>query len=711
MNTKTLLILSFLSIFFRINGQTVQTVDLSTGVSNSSGTLQAISALDDTWHIIMPTGAQQPAYVTSGCGAWANPSNGCGRWITSSITPVGGANMDIPNSAAGTPYFFEMSFTSASNCPVTNAVISINTVGADNVGGAVIVNGTSHALSLINDATGINNFTTLTTGISINVSGDIHPGVNTIRIRVSNPYNSAAPGGVSYVGLIMCGSLTINYNDALTSSFAANSTYCSNTPVTVNGSASSGCIDDHVWIIAECDASGNLIAGVPAWWSPFFPGAPGSYTFPSVASGGPNLQCGKYYKVKLAVQNSANPWADSTKVIHIACAPTANAGPDISLCPGTCQVIGTAVGTVKATTFSWTTTENGVITSLGNSQQITVCPYATTTYTLTVTNTLTGCSTSDNVTITIVPQAFDENLSSGIYNNTNGWIPFGIDDDTWKIRALPGFIVSGSHSSLPNAKVVSPYCGTWGCWAPIGSGGQWISVSADASGAPEVLVESQSGNPSYDNNYYFEAQFDLPMKYPNMRIEFTDYAVDNNIEVWLNSGILANNGTNSEYSLPSWDDAMFNTLHTPGTIATTQSHYVQGTNTVLVSVGNGGGMPMGSYSNGSYMGLLMTMHVKGECPMHHSMIIPEDEMEQERVSAGTFVYPNPSAGSFTISSEDQIISDISVRDALGRIIRNMEQLNSLSVNLSMENENKGIYFVEIKYKEHNSIVFKKIVLD
>jgi len=87
----------------------------------------------------------------------------------------------------------------------------------------------------------------------------------------------------------------------------------------------------------------------------------------------------------------ANGCSDSDNVIvTVMLAPTANAGPDVSICLNDCTDL-TATGGV---TYLWNTGETNAI--------INVCPTSTETYTVTVT-VGTGCSDSDDVTVTVMP--------------------------------------------------------------------------------------------------------------------------------------------------------------------------------------------------------------------------------------------------------------------------------------------------------------------
>ncbi len=161
---------------------------------------------------------------------------------------------------------------------------------------------------------------------------------------------------------------------------------------TINGVVTPGMITSHVWIISECTSAGVPFG--PDWWSPFFAGAPGLYSFPTSLPGGPTVQCGKYYLIKLAVQNTCIPWAETTLKILVNCKPTANAGPDVTICNGSCTNIGDPF-IVRSTSYSWSSPSGPA----GNTSQINVCPTTTTTYTLTVTKTTTGCINTDVVTV------------------------------------------------------------------------------------------------------------------------------------------------------------------------------------------------------------------------------------------------------------------------------------------------------------------------
>lgn len=188
----------------------------------------------------------------------------------------------------------------------------------------------------------------------------------------------------------------------LTPSFTTNSIVCSGNSVSVNGSAStSGTsipINDHVWLVQESDVNGNAISTAPTWWSPFFAGSPGVYTIPSFATGGPNMICGKYYKISLALQNCGNIWATTFRVVYIGCPPSFKfKGSTSTICTGdAASLIATMnAGSTSTYNVNWTpispagpTIYNGPLAS------VSVSPTVPTTYLCTVTDNVTGCSST-----------------------------------------------------------------------------------------------------------------------------------------------------------------------------------------------------------------------------------------------------------------------------------------------------------------------------
>ncbi|QLH46284.1 MAG: hypothetical protein HWD58_12015 [Bacteroidota bacterium] len=105
-----------------------------------------------------------------------------------------------------------------------------------------------------------------------------------------------------------------------------------------------------------------------------------------------------------------------TVVVTINAFPTANAGADKNLnCTTTSTTIGTA--SVAGHTYSWSPS-NGLSSTL--IAQPTASPTATTSYTVTVTNSSTGCTATDVVVVnvnTTPPSANAGRIKFELYNN------------------------------------------------------------------------------------------------------------------------------------------------------------------------------------------------------------------------------------------------------------------------------------------------------
>jgi gliding motility-associated-like protein len=85
-----------------------------------------------------------------------------------------------------------------------------------------------------------------------------------------------------------------------------------------------------------------------------------------------------------------------TVKITVNPSPAANAGSNKTICVGASTILGAA--TVPGDTYAWSPA-GGL--SATNTAQPVASPNATTTYTLTETNTLTGCTKSNSVTVTV----------------------------------------------------------------------------------------------------------------------------------------------------------------------------------------------------------------------------------------------------------------------------------------------------------------------
>lgn len=87
-----------------------------------------------------------------------------------------------------------------------------------------------------------------------------------------------------------------------------------------------------------------------------------------------------------------NPPISQTFTLTSPTAPSIDAGADVTICAGTDVTLTATIGSPNPGTISW---DNGVV------QNIPFTPSATTTYTATVTETGSGCTATDQVTVTV----------------------------------------------------------------------------------------------------------------------------------------------------------------------------------------------------------------------------------------------------------------------------------------------------------------------
>lgn len=97
--------------------------------------------------------------------------------------------------------------------------------------------------------------------------------------------------------------------------------------------------------------------------------------------------------------NDSVPENDTfTQIIFVNKPPVVDAGKDQSVCKGDSTIIGEQLE--KENTYGWTSKPASFSST---DSRITVRPSITTTYYLTKTESITGCSSTDSVTITIIP--------------------------------------------------------------------------------------------------------------------------------------------------------------------------------------------------------------------------------------------------------------------------------------------------------------------
>ena len=112
---------------------------------------------------------------------------------------------------------------------------------------------------------------------------------------------------------------------------------------------------------------------------------------------------------------------DDRVTVTVNLPPTANAGSDVNVCTGTCAILGdspTATGGTPPYTYLWTPNTGLSSDTAANPQ---ACPDTTTTYTLTVTDSI-GCADTAQITVSIY-----EIVADFTANPTSGCSPLEVD--------------------------------------------------------------------------------------------------------------------------------------------------------------------------------------------------------------------------------------------------------------------------------------------
>ena len=85
-------------------------------------------------------------------------------------------------------------------------------------------------------------------------------------------------------------------------------------------------------------------------------------------------------------------------------------------------------------------------------------------------------------------------------------------------------------------------------------------------------------------------------------------------------------------------------------------------------------------------------------------VIIELGFNNNNLSEGLTLYPNPSASFITINSKNQPIENVNINDISGKQIIDFKNLNTETKNIDISNLSKGIYFISI-----NKQVVKKLI--
>lgn len=476
---KIKLLLLLVAIFATGNSfAQTQIINISTGIDNTTGDPIG-GGPDDTWEILAPHWNTIPYIIYADGYPTETP---CGATFVGYNKPAG----NFTFRTTFTPY----SFPSCNSTNIVSAKIVFTYTNADDQLLNFKVNtGFTHTYSSPQPSFSNTTWTPGLASVSYTVNiptSAITSGVNNLDFEV---YNWTPGTGTTPVSLCLCAQLEITYAGTLTPTFTTPSSICYGAPITATGSVTNDpSITNHVWIICECDALGNVFG--PDYWAwAGVGGIPGTYTFPAVMPGGPTIACGKYYKIKLAAMNPCNNWGETTQIVYVNCLPSVNAGADVTICNGSSVTLSAGSGPTKNHTYTWYVGT----TSVGSGKTLTVSPTVTTTYCVTATNNTTGCSATDCITVFV--DNLDPNFSLSANTTNSSFLTLSATpNQTTGLPAGFGFMwfVDELNSSLATVYAVnSSNAGLGGCWwtfpgAEVFDGFNGLSYTLNSSCLPSL---------------------------------------------------------------------------------------------------------------------------------------------------------------------------------------------------------------------------------
>ena len=696
----------------------------------TTGQVVAAGQADPNWTLIQTPGSgavSQSAWESNGqlynnstyMGSWNVPS--CGQWIVPRVYTSGsGTNAayyyepaSIPLNSAAQDYVYKYSFTN-SNCCVANPRIVLSYIACDN---ALTFEFNGYPYTINNSFTNNSGIVNTAVNITINLNPAHFNCGSTPNVLLARVKNGGT--GPNPTGLLICGSIQADPNPP-TSSFTYPSSVCFGSPINVNGSSSTGTIQNHFWEIAEADANGGY-ANSTNVWSQWYPGAPGAFTFPSLSF----MQCGKTYRIKLAVQNNCYSWVEKVHLMTVTCLPQAFAGVDKNLCPNMPPMSIGPKSSNSNYSYSWSPT-----IWLSNPYTYaptltlpsgTSCNNNTTIYTLTVTDNTTGCSNTDQVNVNYAYAAPNVNISdiSPPAHNcvSNVLTPYTNCSNTRILSAgssCSGVSYAWNTGVTGNTLTVNPTSPTnysvtasnvcfstmqnhtiYPCYNPTTP----FYNSSTGTTTPSLytvgnsLSVNWSGNYNGPNsNYIIYDQAYAVGAGPAYNATWYKLCIYNNLsqKVYEKEECAPCGGFWN--GIISWN-GICNTGPDNGSPADAQSAY-----SVVLELSN-----CADYRSGSFV-----MHVWDHRLAEDNGIYGE---EGEIISSDLLVYPNPSDGIFTVENNVNKIENIKVFDATGRLVISKDDMALNKLTLEMNNENKGIYFVHVKMVGIEKPLYKKIIID
>lgn len=329
-----------------------------------------------------------PFNVTGFGNAFVAKIDGNGNWMWASQTTVG--------SSSSKAYSFSIDIDANENSYITGKV-----------DGTVSFGSTTLTTSI--PFASLDNSGAWRWAISGSSSGFIKPGATEINI-LSGTSSAIVATGAFWDNLSLgSNTYTINLQDqgAFVTSICLTNF---NVTITPNGSTS------------FCEGTGNLTLTATVT------GGNQGYTYLwSTGATTPSITVNTAGTYSITVTDACGKVATSQIIVTTFPTPIANAGADVTYCLGQpCPILSGSGGG----TYAWSPTTGLNNPNISNPE---ACPTNTTTYTLTVTNN-SGCTSTDNVTVTVDPNCgtctnCSTTLSGTIYSSPSSFQTYCINSD------------------------------------------------------------------------------------------------------------------------------------------------------------------------------------------------------------------------------------------------------------------------------------------
>jgi gliding motility-associated-like protein len=399
----------------------------------------------------------EPVPVASGTNICSGNST-----ILAVTSPVGGGVYNWYDAGTGGNLLLASSTTYTT--PVLNSTTTYYVAHMNNITGCA-----SHRTAIV---------------VTVTPAPTVNAGANA-NVCAGNTYTIAGATATNFTSLswVTSGSGTFTNNGTLTPTYTPSAADISSGSVTLTlnagGTAPCGSFGDGMLLtivaLPTADAGSNVTicsgnstplnasGGTGYSWSPST-----GLSSTSVSNPTANPTINTTYNV--TVTNAGGCTASDAVVVTVNQTPTANAGTDVSIANGTSTILsGSASGGSGSYTYTWSPAASLVNANMQNPT--TTLLSSTTIYTLTVTDNVTGCQKTDQVTVTV---------SGGVLSATAASTPTSIcNGQTMQLNVLP----SGGSGT---------YTYTWAS-NPAGFSSAIINPTANPTGNTTYTVTVNDG--------------------------------------------------------------------------------------------------------------------------------------------------------------------------------------------------------------------------